>query len=102
MALLFARLLVLIGVVVVFIYVARRLARRSVYRAPNERHSFDPYAVLGVSRGASETEIKEAYRRELMKYHPDKVDHLGADLQALARKRTTEIIEAYESLTGGR
>lgn len=33
----------------------------------------DPYRVLGISRSASETEIKRAYRSLALKWHPDKV-----------------------------
>jgi translocation protein SEC63 len=33
---------------------------------------FDPYAELGIDRGASSSEIKKAYRRLSLQYHPDK------------------------------
>ena len=32
---------------------------------------FDPYSVLGISRDASDEEIKKAYRKLSRKYHPD-------------------------------
>ncbi|MBA2881010.1 hypothetical protein HNR65_001336 [Desulfosalsimonas propionicica] len=60
----------------------------------------DPYAVLGLSPGASSQEIHEAYRRLAHQYHPDKVSHLGEEFQELARQRFLEIQEAYEALTG--
>lgn len=53
----------------------------------------DPYAILGVDRGASEEEIKAAYRRLAKQYHPDL--HPG-DQQAA--KKMQEINAAYEQL----
>ncbi|MDD6154585.1 MAG: DnaJ domain-containing protein [Eubacteriales bacterium] len=61
--------------------------------------SKDPYEVLGVSRGASQEEIKKAYRKLVQKYHPDK--YQGNPLQDLAEEKMREINEAYEALTGG-
>jgi len=58
---------------------------------------FDPYAVLGVSRGASDAEIKAAYREQVAKYHPDR--HSGNPLEELAAAKMAEINRAYEILS---
>ena len=58
----------------------------------------DPYEILGVARGASIDEIKNAYRKLANKYHPDKVDHLGDEFRVLAEQRFKEIQEAYQEL----
>jgi uncharacterized membrane protein YkvA (DUF1232 family) len=58
----------------------------------------DPYEVLGVARGASIDEIKNAYRKLANKYHPDKVNYLGEEFKELADKRFKEIQEAYQEL----
>jgi DnaJ-class molecular chaperone len=53
----------------------------------------DPYEVLGVSKGASEAEVKKAFRALAKKHHPDK--HAG---DAAAQKRFQEISAAYDIL----
>ena len=60
---------------------------------------WDPYAVLGVARGASRDQIRDAYREQLKLYHPDRVSGLGEELQALAHDKVIEIQRAYEELT---
>ncbi len=59
---------------------------------------FDAYQVLQVDRSASPEGIKAAYRARMAEYHPDKVAHLGEDLQKLAHERAQDIQRAYELL----
>jgi len=59
----------------------------------------DPYDVLQLPRGASQEEIKTAYKRLSGKYHPDKVLHLGEEFQSLAEERFKQIQSAYQELT---
>ncbi|MBC2714434.1 MAG: DnaJ domain-containing protein [Desulfobacteraceae bacterium] len=59
----------------------------------------DPYEILGVTPGASPEEIQVAYRVAAQQYHPDKVAHLGDELQELAQKKFVEIQEAYDFLS---
>ncbi|MFZ5939483.1 MAG: J domain-containing protein [Bacteroidota bacterium] len=56
----------------------------------------DPYKILGLSFGAPEPEVKRAYRRLAMKYHPD----LNTDPSAEGRFR--EIQEAYDQISAGK
>ncbi len=58
----------------------------------------DPFEILGVKPGARPEEIRSAYRRVVQEYHPDKVSHLGPELQELAKQKFIEIQEAYETL----
>lgn len=56
----------------------------------------DYYHILGVEKSASEADIKQAYRRLAMKYHPDRNQGDGA---AEAESKFKEIKEAYEVLS---
>jgi len=58
----------------------------------------DPFEVLGIEKNASPEKIREAYRKMAIKYHPDKVVHLGKEFQEIAETRFKEIQKAYEVL----
>ena len=52
--------------------------------------------VLGLKGKITKDEIKKAYREHVAQYHPDKVQHLGIELQMLANEKTKAIVAAYE------
>eukprot|EP00287_Rhodomonas_sp_CCMP768_P005208 CAMPEP_0196746020 /NCGR_PEP_ID=MMETSP1091-20130531/64010_1 /TAXON_ID=302021 /ORGANISM="Rhodomonas sp., Strain CCMP768" /LENGTH=249 /DNA_ID=CAMNT_0042092893 /DNA_START=8 /DNA_END=757 /DNA_ORIENTATION=- len=55
----------------------------------------DYYEVLGVARGASETDIKKAYKKLALKFHPDKNPESKDQAEALFKK----VSEAYDVLS---
>ncbi|OFW49578.1 MAG: hypothetical protein A3G77_16030 [Acidobacteria bacterium RIFCSPLOWO2_12_FULL_68_19] len=56
------------------------------------------YELLGVASSAPVEEIKRAFRREIAKYHPDKVQHLGREFQEIAAVKAAELTQAYKTL----
>jgi DnaJ domain len=56
------------------------------------------YQLLGLEPTASAEEIKRAFRREIARYHPDKVQHLGTEFQAIAAGRAADLTNAYRVL----
>ena len=56
----------------------------------------DAYAVLEISESATDDEVRAAYKRMVVKHHPDRVASLGDDIRAAAEKKMREINEAKE------
>lgn len=56
------------------------------------------YKVLEVSPEAANEEIRKAYRKMAVRFHPDKVLHLGEEFQADANEKFKKVNEAYEKI----
>ncbi|HMR85432.1 MAG TPA: DnaJ domain-containing protein [Niabella sp.] len=54
-----------------------------------------PYQVLGIMPGASQSEIKKAFRKLISKWHPDRNQHRTEEAEEMSKK----IIAAYSLLT---
>lgn len=60
----------------------------------------DPYAVLGVSPQAPDDEVRQAYRRKMSKYHPDKLQGHGVtgDTLKVAEERVRQVRAAWDQI----
>src|SRR5450759_1650730 len=56
------------------------------------------YKILEIDPSSSNDEVKKSYRRMALKYHPDKVSHLGDDFRKTADERFRKVNEAYEKI----
>jgi hypothetical protein len=56
------------------------------------------YEILSIGPTAAPGEIKRAFRAEIARYHPDKVQHLGREFQEMAATRAAQLTEAYRIL----
>lgn len=60
------------------------------------------YEVLGVEESASDDEIKKAYRKLAVRYHPDKVAQMGEEAQKGAKEKFQRVQEAYDNIKKAR
>lgn len=60
------------------------------------------YKILGIASSSNEVELKKAYRKLAVKYHPDKVAHLGQDHVQTAEDKFQKVQEAYEKIKDSR
>lgn len=75
-----------------------RMAEYNSIKAMFVKDNFHNYTVLEITPDASDDELKKAYRKMAVKYHPDKVSHLGADIQESAKVKFQDLNAAYEAI----
>jgi DnaJ like chaperone protein len=56
------------------------------------------YKVLEISSDATDEEVKAAYRKMAVKYHPDKVEHLGPEIRKSAEEKFQQMQAAYDEI----
>ena len=64
------------------------------FRPSNDKN----YKILEIDPSASNDEVKKAYRKMAIKYHPDKVATLGEDVQKAAEEKFKAVNQAYEAI----
>ena len=60
------------------------------------------YKILEISSNSSDEEVKKAYRKMAVKYHPDKVSHLGEEVKSLAEEKFKMVNQAYNNIKKSR
>ena len=60
------------------------------------------YTILGITKDATDTELKKAYRKMAVKYHPDKLIGVSDDIKKLAEEKFLVVKESYEQIMKGR
>lgn len=94
------------GVVVTFEHnLLRQIAsllgiKANDYNSIFEMHAedADPYKILEISSSATDEEVRKAYRKLAVKFHPDKVEALGDNVRKAAEEKFKKIQAAYEQI----
>ena len=62
------------------------------------RDTNSDYLILEITSSASDDEVKKAYRKMAVKFHPDKVAALGEEVQKAANEKFQKVQSAYENI----
>jgi DnaJ like chaperone protein len=79
-------------------YMGIRTGDHNSVKAMFVKDNFHNYKILEITPDANDEEVKKAYRRMALKYHPDKVSHLGVEIQQAAKVKFQELNAAYNAI----
>lgn len=95
----FTNLMLFVGWVSVALLI-QRIAANTETITQSMAQMFDPYDLLGISPSASDKDIKSAYRKLSLKFHPDKMSkELSAEERTAMEEMYVQISKAHEALT---
>lgn len=80
----------------------QQTSNRARSAVPRRQHTPSAYATLGLSPTATDAEVKRAYRRLAMQYHPDRMSDADAQTKANAANRFHQITQAYQLICKAR
>ena len=60
------------------------------------------YKILEIDKNVSDEDVKKAYKKMAVKYHPDKVAYLGDDVKKKAKEKFQKLQEAYDKVKKSR
>lgn len=60
------------------------------------------YKILEITKSSTDEQVKKAYRKMAIKYHPDKVSHLGEEVKNLAEEKFKMVNQAYSNIKNSR
>ncbi len=66
------------------------------------KDNFNNYKILDLQPDATDEEVKKAYRKMALKYHPDRVAHLGPEVQHSAKEKFQQLNAAYNAIKAER
>jgi len=85
-------------------YYQQRGQQGSQWQQNPQQHLSDAYNLLAVSKSASDSDVKKAYRRAMSKHHPDKLMSQGMppEMIKMATEKTQQIKKAYDTIKQSR
>ncbi len=72
---------------------------KNVYIRQEGHSGIDPYDVLGVTRSMSMDEITERYKKDILRFHPDKFANMSERIQEISARETERLNQAYEFIS---